>query len=67
MKKVYECAACGKKPLEKDEVSATKKFLGGGGGAFYCLPCLAEITGFEVGELEERIRQLKDEGCQFFE
>lgn len=64
MKKIFECASCGKTPLEKDEISATKKFLGA--GAMYCLACLAEITGFEINELEERIKQLKDDGCKFF-
>lgn len=64
MKKQYECANCGKAPLEKDAVGATRKFLGK--GSVYCLDCLAEITGFEIDELQERIRQLKDEGCQYF-
>lgn len=59
-----ECAACGAKPLSKDEISATQKFLGP--GPFYCLNCLAEATGFSPDELEERIRRLKEEGCQYF-
>ena len=62
--RVERCAACHKSPLEKDEVSATKKFLGK--GQLYCLACLAEITGFEVDELKERIRELKEEGCSYF-
>lgn len=64
MKKNFACAGCGKKPLEKDEVSASRKFLGD--GQAYCLDCLGEITGFEVEELKERIKQLKEEGCQYF-
>lgn len=64
MEKTVKCAACDKTPLTKDEIAATKKFLGK--GAVYCLLCLAEITGFTAEELEERIRELKEEGCQFF-
>lgn len=62
--KQIACAACGKKTLDKDEIAATKKFLGK--GQVYCLNCLAEITGFDVDELKARIQQLKDEGCRFF-
>ncbi len=58
------CASCGKTPLDKDEIAATRKFLGQ--GKPYCLKCLAEITGFEIDELQDRIEQLKEEGCQFF-
>lgn len=63
-KKVESCAACGKSPLTRDETGATLKFLGK--GPLYCLPCLAEYIGFDLEELEERIRQLKEEGCQYF-
>lgn len=64
MDKQISCSACGKTPLEKDEIAATKKFLGK--GQLFCLDCLAEITGFARDELEEKIKQLKEEGCQFF-
>lgn len=64
MKKQKECACCGKKPLKKDEVAASKKFLGE--NQFFCIVCLAELTGFAADELEDKIRELKNSGCQYF-
>lgn len=64
MKKEHKCVQCNKIPLNKDEIGASKKFLGG--KKYYCLNCLAEITGFTLEELEARIQELKENGCQYF-
>ena len=64
MTRVKCCKACGKKPLSKNEVGISKKLLGD--GTLYCLDCLAEFLEVEVRDIEEKIEEFKEQGCELF-
>lgn len=63
----HSCAACGKRPLEKDEVGINKKLLGEATMAFYCMDCLADYLGVTVQDIEDKIDEFKEQGCKLFE
>lgn len=67
MVKQHKCTSCGKHPLVKDEVAASKRLLGADISSYFCIQCLAENTGFEMDELLARIEELKEQGCKFFD
>lgn len=60
------CIACGKSPLEKNEVGICKKLLGEKTEAFYCLPCLADFLEVEEQDILDKIEEFKEEGCKLF-
>lgn len=60
------CYVCGKSPLSKDEVALTKKIIDKKSQVFYCLPCLAEYLEVTVDELNDKIEDFKEEGCELF-
>ena len=63
---ITECAACGKKPLDRDTVGINKKMLGSAAARCYCLDCLAEYLECRVDQLQERIAEYKRDGCTLF-
>ena len=65
-KKAISCESCGKSDLTKNDIGACKRLLGRDIKFFYCIDCLAEITGYTKEELLELIKQYKDEGCTLF-
>lgn len=66
MPTLNKCANCGKYPLNKDEIAASKRFLGEKMNVFLCLDCLAADIGYDREELDAMISQLKEDGCQYF-
>ena len=36
-KKIFDCIACGKRPLSKNEIGINKKLLGMKSESFYCI------------------------------
>ncbi len=60
------CLACGKKPLDKNEIGINKKLIGKQIKSFYCMDCLADYLGCNVIDLLEKIEEFKEEGCELF-
>ena len=65
-KKIYECVACGKKPLSRDEIGITKKLTGLKARDFYCLDCLANYLDADRQDILDKIEEFKNEGCRLF-
>ena len=59
------CCECDK-ALIKDETALCKKILGTGTKEFYCLDCLAEYLECDKVDLEIKIREFKEQGCNLF-
>lgn len=66
-KKIFTCAACGKSPLNKNEVGINKKLLGAKSESFYCLECLANYLEVEPQEILDKIEEFKNAGCKLFD
>ena len=66
MMKTISCISCWKEPLSKDEIGICMKLLGKKNKKYYCLSCLASSLDTTTSELEERIREFKEEGCRLF-
>ncbi len=66
MKKERNCCVCGKTPLSKNEIGLTKKLIDLTATSFYCLDCLAEYLEVDTEFLLERVKEYKEQGCQFF-
>ena len=65
--KKQTCAACGKEPLQKNEIGVNQKLLGEKTTAYYCMDCLAEYLGVSVQDIEDKIEEFKEQGCKLFE
>ncbi|MDD2285434.1 MAG: hypothetical protein PHQ11_08560 [Paludibacter sp.] len=65
MKKVLRCYHCDS-ILVKDEIGATKKFLGRNVENLMCYSCLAEYLDCTIDELKWQIERFKEEGCGLF-
>ena len=65
-KKQYECTSCRKMPLTKDEVGASKKFLGIDTLELYCIDCLAAYLEVTLEDIEDKILMFKEDGCELF-
>lgn len=65
--KNFECAACGKRPLTKNEVGINKKLLGMKSKNFYCVECLADFLEVEPQDILDKIEDFKNGGCKLFE
>lgn len=61
-----KCIACGCDILTKDTIGLNKKLLGKKIDKFYCLECLADFLGCTVQDLEDKIEEFKEEGCELF-
>ena len=66
-KKIFECVACGKNPLSKNEVGINKKLLGMQSKNFYCLECLADFLEVKPQDILDKIEDFKNGGCKLFE
>lgn len=66
MKKI-NCTSCYKERLDKNTVGLNKKLLGLDVNNYYCIDCLAAYLDTTVEDLEEKIEEFKDEGCELFE
>lgn len=65
-KKVCECTSCRKRPLSKDEIGASKKFLGTETTELYCIDCLAGYLEVTPEDVWEKIQMFKEDGCELF-
>lgn len=61
------CSSCGKYPLEKDEVGASKKLLGTETEQLYCLDCLAAYLDVSCEDIRDKIQMFKEDGCTLFD
>lgn len=59
------CMQCGR-ALTHNEIGAHRKLINRGATEFYCLSCLAAYLGVTQGQIEEKIRQFKRQGCTLF-
>lgn len=64
--KERSCCVCGKTPLSKNEIGLTKKLIDMTAKSFYCLDCLAEYLEVGTDFLQERVKEYKEQRCQFF-
>lgn len=62
----YICIACDKEITEKDTIGINKKLLGMKIKSLYCMPCLADYLGTTVEDLNDKIEEFKEEGCELF-
>lgn len=60
------CAICGA-ILKKDWIALHKKMLDAEANEYYCIVCLADTFCCEVGDLEVKIEEFKEQGCKLFE
>lgn len=61
------CSSCGKYPLKKDEVGASKKLLGMDTNQCYCINCLAAYLEVTPEDIQNKIQMFKEEGCTLFQ
>lgn len=66
VKKQNECTSCGKIPLSKDEVGASKKLLGIDTSELYCIDCLAAYLEVTSEDIQGKIQMFKENGCELF-
>ena len=66
-KKIFNCIACGKSPLTKNEIGITKKLLDTQSKNFYCIDCLADFLEVESQDILDKIEDFKNDGCKLFE
>jgi hypothetical protein len=64
-KKDIHCCECNVL-LVKDHIALSKKLLGRNIINFYCIGCLAKYLECEVGDLEVKIMEFKEQGCALF-
>ena len=65
MRKKILCRDC-KEPLKKDEIALSQKLIDVDTEDFYCLNCLSEVIGCTVENLQDKIQELKEQGCTLF-
>lgn len=66
-KKNFNCIACGKNFLSKNEIGINKKLLGLKSENFYCLDCLANFLEVTPQDISDKIEEFKNGGCKLFE
>ena len=59
------CSVCGK-PVERDEIGLTKKFINRGTTTYLCIECLANKFEVTVEDLEKKIVEFREMGCTLF-
>ncbi len=64
--KIFECSSCGKTPLTKDEIGASKKLLGTSADQLYCIDCLAAYLDVTPEDIKDKIQMFKEDGCELF-
>jgi hypothetical protein len=65
MMKKNSCVDCSKH-LSKLEVALSQKMLGRDLAEFYCITCLAAFLECDREELEIKIQEFKEQGCNLF-
>ncbi|MDR0696921.1 MAG: hypothetical protein LBF68_05215 [Christensenellaceae bacterium] len=60
------CSVCYKTKLSKNEIAVCKKILGRKIVNFFCMECFADYLELTVEELEMKIEDFKNQGCQLF-
>jgi len=65
-KNIKHCSVCGKRPLLKDEIGVSKKLLGKSIENYFCLSCLADYLDVTVDDLNSKIEEFKEQGCNLF-
>ncbi|MBR6012946.1 MAG: hypothetical protein IK062_04080 [Selenomonadaceae bacterium] len=66
-KKNFNCIACGKNFLSKNEIGINKKLLNLAAKDFYCLDCLANFLEVTPQDILDKIEDFKNDGCKLFE
>ena len=66
MAKKVNCFICGEKKLTHNIIGLNKKLIGKNVSKFHCLQCLADFLDVTKNDLEERIQEFKDAGCDLF-
>lgn len=61
-----KCMACGKQDLDKDIIGINKKLLGRNITNFHCMDCLADYLEVTTEELEDMIKEFREQGCNLF-
>ena len=64
--KEIDCFICGEKKLPHNIIGLNKKLIGKEVTKFHCLQCLADYLDVSAEDLEERIQEFKDAGCDLF-
>ena len=66
MTKEVNCFICGEDKLAHNIIGLNKKLIGKDISKFHCLQCLADYLDVSADDLEERIQEFKDAGCDLF-
>lgn len=61
------CKSCYKAPLTKDETGLCIKLLGDDDDGYLCIDCLAAYLDCTIEDLQEKVEEFKDEGCELFQ
>lgn len=65
MRKTVKCKYCGE-ILKKDWIALNKKLIDRNTKKFMCLECMADTFDCSVEDLEDKIEDFKNEGCELF-
>ena len=60
------CVRCGKS-VSRDEVALTRKLINRGMETAWCLSCLGGYFRVDRRTLEDKIDQLREQGCTLFD
>ena len=66
MSKEIDCFICGEKKLNHNIIGLNKKLISKEVSKFHCLQCLADHLDVPADDLEGRIQEFKDAGCDLF-
>ena len=66
-KKVFNCVACGKKNLSRNEIGINQKLLGTTSKNFFCIDCLADFLEVTPQDIFDKIEDFKNDGCKLFD
>lgn len=61
------CVACLKQNLDQNTIGINKKLLGEDIKNLYCMDCLADYLDTTLNELNDKIEEFKEEGCDLFD
>ncbi len=63
--RVKKCKFCGKE-LKKDWIALHRKLLDIDAKDYYCISCLADTFSCDIEDLEIKIEEFKEQGCDLF-
>ncbi len=61
-----KCCQCGKEPLDKIEIGATKKFIHRAATEYWCKECMCKRFKISGEYFDMKIEQFKNQGCLLF-